>query len=130
MTTNNVIPFKRKTEQRQFTIIEVADLKKELQEALTDPSVLNAPEPVHEQQILEDLDTASSAYLEGLLALAQEKERVERDWQRRQANLKMELETAAYSAFISGVPEDEIYSVDEYVARALESAISKVKAQA
>lgn len=77
---------------------------------------------------LERLNEASSHHLLALLELAHKDEEHAREQAQARETLDQELEASAYAAFISGVPEEDIYNLDTHVGTALENAIRKVQA--
>lgn len=82
------------------------------------------------QDAYEALDAASDSYLIAKLHLQQERARMERQWANQLANLEESLESAAYEAFIGGVPEEVIHELADHAAEALSKAIIKVEALA
>lgn len=127
---NNVTPI-TKNVGRKFTPIRISDEIRELRADLAKPEVLSASLAAPSlDSITKDLNEASSDFLTNLLELSHKKERAEREWETTLQGYKEELEAAAYFALVNGVPEEDIYNIDEHTAHALERAIRKVAAQA
>jgi hypothetical protein len=126
---SNVVPITKNS--RKFTAIRLGDEIRGLQADLTKQEVLNpAPQVPTQQKFFDELNEASNDFLTNLLELSHAKERAERMWQTTLDGYREELESAAYFALINGVPEEDIYNIDEHTASALDRAIHKVGAQA
>jgi hypothetical protein len=117
--------------RRTARTISLSALQQELRAELTKAETLNAPAdlPGH-TMMLEELEGVSTEYLVKLHALAQKREKFERQIAAEEAELKAELEHAAYFAFMAGVPEEAIAEIDDRTAEALSSAMMKVQAHA
>lgn len=79
---------------------------------------------------LEELNRQSDVYLLGVLRIAQELERAHVDAERSLLAQTQQLETHAYQALLSGVPEEDIYNLCGSTGLALENAIKKVQERA
>ena len=119
-----------KNRARNATRISVGALAEELRNDLRKPEVLNARHDTDIQRVLDDLDGVSSEHLVKLLELSHKRERFEREMAAEQADLKAELEHAAFYALMAGAPEDSIAEIDDRTADALSNAMRTVQAQA
>jgi hypothetical protein len=127
---NNVTPITKNAGRRQSTI-DIGALANELRAELMKPEVLNAsPVVADNERMLDELDALSSEHMVKRLELAHKREQFNRAEAEALSELNAELEHAAYFAFMAGVPEEDIYRVDNNTAEALSSAISKVQATA
>jgi hypothetical protein len=128
---NSVTSIAKYKASRSARNISVSALAQELRKELAKAETANAPAdlPSH-TMMLEELEGVSTEYLVKLHALAQKREKFERQIAAEEAELKAELEHAAYFAFMAGVPEEAIYEIDERTADALGAAMKKVQAHA
>jgi hypothetical protein len=117
--------------RRNMNSISVSDLAQQLKKELAKAETVNAPAdlPAH-AMMLEELELVSTDYLVKLHGLTQKREKFERELAAEEAELKAELEHAAYFAFMAGVPEDAIAEIDDRTAEALSAAMLKVQAHA
>jgi hypothetical protein len=128
---NRVTSISEFKQNRTARNISVSVLAQKLRKELAKAETLNAPAdlPGH-TMMLEELEGISTEYLVKLHALAQKREKFERQIAAEEAELKAELEHAAYFAFMAGVPEDAIAEIDDRTAEALSAAMMKVEAHA
>jgi hypothetical protein len=78
------------------------------------------------KSLLDEVENASSDYLVTKLRIEQKRARMERELAQEIENNEAALEAVAYSAFVRGVEEHEIYALDEFAGTALENAIRKM----
>lgn len=128
--SSNVISITRNAHRKQnLTTFTNEELKEMI--GLTDrskPSGLNA---LGRQDIIESLEEAAAEYRTKLLEVSHARERAEREFARQESELAEELEAVAYTAFMNGVPQEDIYALDdERLSDALSFAIQKVGKQA
>jgi hypothetical protein len=128
---NSVTNISQYKQARTARTLSVSALAQELRKELAKAETLNAPAdlPGH-AMMLEELEGVSTEYLVKLHALAQKREKFERQIAAEEAELKAELEHAAYFAYMAGVPEDAIAEIDDRTAEALSAAMLKVQAHA
>lgn len=118
--------------QRAPRTLNIGHLAQELRNDLRRPSVARAvQQPTGEERMLEELDALAAEHMVKHLELAHKREAFERQMDAERAELDREIEHAAYFAFMAGVPEEAIYSLnDERLSDALNNAIATVQAQA
>lgn len=75
---------------------------------------------------LQDLEQSLDAHRLTMLELSQKRRAFELNEAMAMQTATLALELAAYKAMLAGVPENDIYSLDETVAEALESAMKTV----
>jgi hypothetical protein len=124
-SVTNISQFKQARNARNISVSVLAqELRKELAQAQT----TNAPAdlPGHDM-MLEELEGVSTEHLVKLHMLALKRERFEREMAAEEAELKAELEHAAYFAYMAGVPEEAIAEIDDRTADALSNAQMKVQ---
>ena len=93
--------------------------------------VLAAATPQGTRRLLDDLEGIASEHYVKRLELAHKRQRFEREQAAELAELDSEIEHAAYFALMAGVPEEDIYGLDdERLSSALERAMRLVQAQA
>lgn len=76
--------------------------------------------------LLQDLEQALDAHRLTMLELAHKRKAFELNEAMAMQTATLALELAAYKAMLAGVPENDIYSLDETVAEALSSAMNTV----
>lgn len=124
-----VTPINKNLVGAQVHRIDIGALATELRTDLPKFSVpFEKTEQDRNELLQADLEEASSDHLLKLLGLAQRREQFEREQAAALNEANINLERAAYSAHIAGLPEETIYSISDRTANALSSAIRKVEA--
>lgn len=117
--------------QRRNIQRNIDELKRDVSCATVNPLYLSEPKVSEHTVLLEELDALADSLLIRKLALIHRKEATMRAWAAEEEAMASEMESAVYSAFCSGVPEEAIYDLDsEPLAEALNRAIRKVEATA
>jgi hypothetical protein len=125
---NNVVPI-TKNKSRRMTASSLQGETAGNMRILTRETAPAAP-PQTVNPLLTDVESASSDYLANKLRIQHKRARMERELAQEEADNDAALEAAAYSAFLNGVEEVEIYSLDEFAGMALENAIRKMQVNA
>lgn len=125
----NAVTNINKHRARRATLISVGQLERELRTDLRKPEILDV---THNDNalLIEEVEALASEHCVKRLEMKHRREQFERDEAAEEAELNAELEHAAYHAFMAGVSEADIYSLDTRTADALTNAIRKVQAQA
>lgn len=129
--SSNVIPITRNASRNRQSLQVLSNQELREMIGLNDPPKPNGLSALGRQDILESLEEASAEFRTKTLALRHEKERAAREFARQEAEFDTQLEAAAYTAFMNGVPQEDIYALDdERLSDALSFAIQKVGMQA
>jgi hypothetical protein len=120
---NNVVPITKNKSRRASAVISRSG--SEIASRISGPDTAPADD-MTSRLLLVAVENASSDYLVTKLRIEQKRARMERELAQEIEDNEAALEAVAYSAFVRGVEENEIYALDEFAGAALENAIRKM----